>query len=70
MNIATSVVNRILNAIDDLESVAHSPPSVPSVPDAGPLGEVIDTTIAEPSGPMTQTDPMMTEDLVTGPLFR
>jgi hypothetical protein len=68
VNIATSVVNRILNAADDIPSLMGAP-SVPNVPDSGPLGETIDETIVAPMGPLAPTDPALTDDLVTGSLF-
>lgn len=68
LNIATSVVNRILNAADDVESIAQRQ-GAPSVPDAAPLGQALETEMAGPTPPLTETDPAMTTDMVTGPLF-
>lgn len=69
VHIATSVVNRLLNAADHIEAQAQAVGSAPSVPDAGPLGEALNTSIAAPAGPMTETDPQLTVDLVEGALF-
>jgi len=73
IHIATSVVNRILNAADDIESRrpvrTAAPQGAPNVPDAAPLGAALDADIATPVGPVAETDPAMTADLTTGPLF-
>jgi len=73
MNIATSVVNRILNANDAIASRAEAGSGerrgAPNVPDSGPLGAGLDAAIAAPTGPLAPTDPAMVSDLTTGPLF-
>lgn len=70
LNIATSVVNRILNAHRDIAEPANPMPAVPSVPDAGPLGDVLDASIAEPTPAVAPTDPTMAEDVTTQTLFQ
>lgn len=69
LNIATSVVNRILNAADEVEARAPALQGVPPMPNAAPLGEALEAEIAGPVPPVTETDPAMTADMVTGPLF-
>lgn len=73
VNVATSVVNRILNAADELEAKGAAPVAAergaPNVPDPTGLGLALDADIASPQGPLAETDPEMTTDLVTGPLF-
>lgn len=69
LNIATSVVNRILNAANDIHAMETAPQSPPPVPNAAPLGQALDAEMAGPVPPVTETDPAMTSDLVTGPLF-
>ena len=73
MNIATSVVNRILNAHSELTAhvpVADAiPRGAPNVPNAAPLGADLDAAIAAPEGPLGPTDPALPEDLAVGALF-
>lgn len=73
VHIATSVVNRILNAQDAIATRMAAPVAeargAPNVPDPAPLGATLDADIAAPQGPITETDPAMTQDLVTGSLF-
>ena len=72
ISIAASTVNRILNAADSIGKMG-SPAVVargaPNVPDAAPLGAALDTAIAEPTGPVSPTEPGLAEELTTAPLF-
>jgi hypothetical protein len=71
MHIATSVVNRILNAHASISAQAQSAErGAPSVPDSGPLGDALESSIAEPTGPVGPTDPTMAEDVTTQVLFQ
>ena len=57
MHIAASVVNRILNAADGLESAAPGRPvSPPDVPDTFLQGEQLDSALAAPIAPLPPID--------------
>lgn len=69
MHIATSVVNRILNAADDLEPPRAAPvPHAPAVPDPTAEGAAIDRALASPPGPVPPIDqaPGAARELLTG----
>lgn len=72
LHIATSVVNRILNANRDILKAQAAPvgSAVPSVPDSAPLGAALDGAIAEPTAAVAGTDPLMAEDATTQTLFK
>lgn len=70
MHIATSVVNRILNAQKDLETSSAQAPATLSVPNAAPLGEALDAAIAAPTPAVAELDPAMASDLTTQTLFQ
>jgi len=71
IHIATSVTNRILNAMRDIEAedAPTAPGDQPSVPNAGPLGAALDASIAAPVGAVAPTDDALTTDLTVGALF-
>jgi hypothetical protein len=50
MHIAESVVNRILNAADDVQSVQNAPPSLPNSPNIQQQGAALDAAVAQPVG--------------------
>lgn len=70
VHIATSVVNRILNAHAEIESAASAARGAPNVPNSAPLGEALDAGIAAPQAPVGPTDPTMAEDVTTQTLFQ
>lgn len=70
IHIATSVVNRLLNAVRDVDSLGGGGQQMtPPVPNAAPLGEAIESAATEPVGDVTPTDPAMVKDLTEGSLF-
>lgn len=70
MHIAQSVVNRILNVANDIDSTKQrTPPSLPALPDVGTQGTKLDQALETPpaaTSPPDGAEPAMLDAAIAG----